>query len=242
MEKNKFVIPGIIIIALVIAGYFYFSSPTVAAQGFSSIKAQPDEVSIYLDIQTKAPTAQEAQNKNLEISDRTQSALIALGIPSEDIQLLNYNIYPEYTYSNGQQIQKGYIASQQIIIKVKDFKLVPSVVDKSVEAGALVQTINFELSTEKQNQVKNEALKAASEDAKKKAASTAEGLGKSLGSLVSVQSQNFDYPGPIIYYAKADTAGVAEANGEARQAASSLAPRDIETTASVSVTYKLRAF
>jgi len=243
MKKNTLWTITVIVAIILIGGYLFLGNqPTVTAQGFSSIDASPDEVSVYLNIETKAQTAQEAQSKNLEISDSVQTALTNLGTESKDIQLQNYNIYPQYDYSNGQQTQKGYIASQQIVVKVKDFKLVPGIVDKSVEAGALVQTINFELSTEKQNEIKNIALKAASEDAKKKAEATASGLGKSLGSLVSVQSQDFYYPGPIAYYAKAENTGVAEAIGQARQAAASLAPRDIETTASVSVTYKLQAF
>ncbi len=241
--ENKTLIVIAIAAILLVGGYLFLGNqPTVSAQGLSSIDASPDLVSVYLNIETKAQTAQEANSQNSEIADKVQTELIKLGLERKDIQLLNYNIYPQYDYSNGQQTQKGYIASQQVIVKVKDFKLVPSIVDKSVEAGALISTINFDLSTEKQSEVKNKALEQASQDAKKKAESTASGLGKSLGSLVSVQSQDFYYPGPIVYYAKIETAGIAEANGQAKQAASNLAPRDIQTTASVSVTYKLSRF
>ena len=120
--------------------------------------------------------------------------------------------------------------------------MVPEIVDAGIDAGALVSSINFELSDEKQNDYKAEALSEASADARKKAESTASGLNKKIGKLVSVQSEEFYYPGPIPIYAKAEGGGDAAAATEARQAAVNLRPQDIAVTASVRVEYRLRVF
>ena len=237
--KEKYIVAIIVIAVVLVGGYLYFSSqPIVSAQGFSSLNVEPDKVSVYLNIETRGATAQEVKDKNAEISDKVLDEMIKLGFERKEIQTLNYNIYPDYDWTSGTQKQRGYIASQQIIVKTNNFDKVAQVVDKSVDAGALVSSINFELSDEKQNSYKAQALEEASKDAEKKAESTAAGLGKKLGRLVSVSSQDFYYPGPIAYYARAE----GDSGAIAEKAAVNIAPSDIEVTASVSVQYKLSSF
>lgn len=239
-NMNSKVTIGIIVvgIALIIGYLFYSSGATVSAQGSSSINVEPDEVSVYLHLEGRDSSAQGAKDKEAAISDKVLTELVKLGLERKEIQFVGYNLYPDYDWSNGQQKLKGYIASEQMVIKTKNFDLVPGIVDKGVDAGALVSSINFELSDEKQREYKAQALEEASKDARNKAESTAAGLGKKLGKLVSVNSEQFNY-GPVIYYDKA----IAESSGmSAENAARNLVPTDIDVTASVSVQYKLRAF
>ena len=110
-------------------------------------------------------------------------------------------------------------------------------IDAGVDAGASIGYINFELSQEKQNEYKAQALKQAAEDAKIKAESIAEGLGKSIGSIYSISSSDFDYYPWRIYEATASSeAGVAEA----KQAATDIQPGEKDITARVSVVFKLK--
>ena len=96
--------------------------------------------------------------------------------------------------------------------------------------------INFELSPQKQSEYKTQALEQASADAKSKASATAAGLGKKLGRLVSVESQDFNY-GPVVYYAKAESSSGA---ADAREAALQINPTDLNVYANVGVTYTIR--
>jgi len=238
---NK-IIAGVIIIAiLIVGGYlFYTSGPIVSAQGFSSLSVKPDEVSVYMNVETRDNSAQEAKDKNVELTDKLVESLIDLGFKKEEIQLISYNIYPEYDWSNGDNKIKGYVVSQQIVVKTTDFEKTTSIVDAAVDSGALISYINFEISEEKQSDYKAEALKAAGEDAKKKAEATAAGFDKKLGRLVSVNSEQFNY-GPFVYYDRV----LAESSGSeisAQKAAVDLAPQNLEVTASVSAQYKLRVF
>jgi uncharacterized protein YggE len=240
MINNK-LIAGILILGiLLIGGYLWYNTgPVVSSQGYASLKAQADEVSIYLNLQAIAQTAEDAKNQYNSISDKVINSLNALGYGKEKIELSNYNIYPNYDWSNGTQKITGYTANSMIIIKIDNFNKVAEIIDKTVDAGALVSAINFELSTKKQNEYKAQALKEASQDSKIKADSVASGLGKKVGRLVSVSSQEFNYPGPIVYYAgSAEKGSVASA----RQAAAGISPRELEVSASVSAQYKLRAF
>lgn len=235
---NRILTAILVVGALIIGGYLYYNTgAVVSAQGSSSIKVQPDEVSIYLSIETKNLTAQGAKDMNSKITDDVVTELVKLGLERKEIQFSNYNAYPDYDWSNGQQKLKGYVVNQQLVIKIKDFDLVYSIVDKSVNAGALVSYINFELSDEKQSEYKSQALTEAGKDAKEKAEATAAGLGKNLGRLVSVQSQEFNY-NPWILYEKA---GAMDSSG-AREVAMNIQPQDEEVTASITVQYKLSLF
>jgi len=238
--ENKSIIAVIAIVIILIGGFLYTSSSgaTVSAQGASLLEASPDKVSVYLSIEAKNKTAQGAKDAHDKILDEAILQLLRIGLERKDIKTVNFNIYPEYDWANGKNELKGYIARQDIIIEIENFDLVANIVDASITAGALVSSINFELSQEKQNEYKAQALEEASKDARKKAEATAKGLGKNIGKLISVQGEEFNY-GPIIYY-RADSAGGSVA--EAKQAAISLTPTDIEVSASVKVEYKLRSF
>lgn len=242
--ENKGTIIVLIIAILLVGGYLFYSdldknAPSVTAQGSYSIKVQPDQASVYLNSEGRAKTLEEAKKIESEKTDKTLSALLALGIEKKDIQNINYYTYPEYDYSGGRSEQKGFVVSQQILVKVTDFDKVAGIVDKSVDSGVLVQSINFELSEDKQNQYKTEVITKAGEDAKVKAEAIAAGQGKELGRLVSVQPQDYYYPGPIAYYDKA----VAESSGDGlsvQSAVANLAPQDLEIRSSILVQYKLK--
>ena len=239
---NK-IVAGILVIGVIIlVGFLSLNSSgaVVSAVGQSNLEFEPDEVSVWLNIQERNDTAQLAKAQHDKIVDDVVIELLRAGLERKDIQMVNYNIYQEYDWEDGQRKEKGFVARQTIIVETDDFDLVPGIVDGAVDGGALVGSINFELSEEKQSDYKVQALEEAGEDARKKAEATAAGLGKKLGSLVSVRSQDFNYR-PYMYYEAAASGGDMAA-AEAKVAATDLAPRNIDVTASIAVEYRLRSF
>ncbi|MEM4152751.1 MAG: SIMPL domain-containing protein [Candidatus Pacearchaeota archaeon] len=243
MEKSVQITLIIVVAVLILAALITFlilrkeaPSNTISVQGQSTIKANPDLVIVYFRAETNGSTAQEAKDKNAEIVNKATSALTKIGIPEEKIQTENFNIYPEYDWIDGQQKFKGYKAvhSFKVILETAQIEKTGAVIDAGVDAGALISYINFELSTEKQNEYKAEALKLASQDAKTKAEAIATGLNKKLGKLVSVSDMSFDYyPWPI--YRAADVGNVAEA----KEAVTNIKPSEQEISARVSVVYQI---
>jgi uncharacterized protein YggE len=112
------------------------------------------------------------------------------------------------------------------------------VVDSGVDAGALLQWINFELSNDKQNEYKAQALKEAGQDAKTKATAIAEGLGKRLGDIVSISTSDWGYSPWNLY--TASYGGMREDVAMAKQATTNIQPGTQEVTGYVSVVYKIR--
>jgi len=247
--ENKYVIAVIVVLVILVGGYLALNSSgaIVSATGESVLKVNPDKASVYLTIETRDKSAETAKVKHDEIVMKTEDSLISLGFDKDSIRTVSYNIYPDYDYSNGKQNQKGFIVYQQIVIETKDFDKVGKIVDSAVNSGALISYINFELSQEKQNEYKAQALEEAGKDAKLKAEATAKGLGKNIGYLVSVKNEEFNY-GPVIYYQKSFAVGeagvsdIAVANADARSAALSLSPSEIDVRAVLTVEYKVRNF
>ncbi len=209
--KGNTILTGIAIIGLVIAVLVLAFRPsitntttpggtvpgernTISATGTAETKVMPDEASVYLSIETLKDTADASKNENSLISDRVMSSLNEIGIRDKEIETLNYNIYPEYDWSNNQQKLKGYKATNSLKIKTKDFDLLGKIIDAGVNAGAnRVESIQFELSTEREASAKKDALESASRDAKEKAEAIASGLNIRLGKIVSVSAQDYYY-------------------------------------------------
>jgi len=234
--KKGFVI-SVIVLAVIIIGYFvYVSGPEISTQGYSMITATPDLISVSVSMEGRDVDSQIAQEKAIAISDKFLTELEGLGIASEDIELSNYYTYPDYDWQTSKI--KGYVASQQVIVRLTDFSKTGEIIRAASNSGALVSGINFELSTIRQNEYKASALKEASMDARTKADAVAEGFGKRIGKLVSVQSQDFSYY-PYPYYTR-DTMAVSNAGAE--KAVVDMSPTDLEVSASVSATYTMTRF
>lgn len=248
MQKSVFYKLNINITAVAIAvlviigalfGVYIFkgqTDKTITASGNSQMSVMPDEAVVYLLIETRNLSAEGTKDQNAVISEKVLSELAKIGIEKKDIQTENYNIYPEYDWLGGMQKLKGYVASNYIKVTSKDFDNVGKVVDVSVDAGSLVNYINFELSNEKINEYKTLALMNASQDAKKKAEAIIAGLGKKLGGVVSASAPEYNYmPYPIYRMEEAGASSM-----DVKQVATNIQPKNVEVFASVNVVYEIR--
>jgi hypothetical protein len=228
----------IIVLGLGVIAGFYFNMKdgerTISATGNAQISVMPDKAIVYLQIQTRNESADSAKNMNSEVSQKALDALKAIGIQSSDIETENYNINPEYDWSDGKQTLLGYVASNTLKVSSTDFNNVGKIVDAAVDAGALVSYINFDLSNAKQNEYKAQVLANASQDAKAKAEAIANGLGKKLGGLVSVSGSDYNYM-PYPLYSRAEASGV-----DLKQVTTNISPQKLEVSGTVSVTYSIK--
>jgi len=243
MEKSVqitlIIAAAIVVVALVGLSIFDQSSPsnTVNVNGQATVKAEPDLVSVYFNVETTGSDAVEAKDKNAEIVDDVLTGLIKLGLERKQITTENFNVYPEYDWTYSSQKLKGYKATHSIRVELASDEIdkAGNVIDAGVDAGALISYMNFELSQEKQNEYKAEALSLATQDAKIKAEAIASGLGKKLGGIVSTSDSSFDYYPWRLYEAVGGSA-----SAESAKAATNIQPGEEEINARVSVIYKLR--
>ncbi len=241
MEKSVqitlIIVSAVIVLALIGVFVFYDQKqqPSVTANGQAQIQANPDLTTVYFNVETKGTDAEDAKNKNADIVDKVITALLKEGFERKDIQTQNYNIYPDYNWAGGKRIENGYTATHTMRIEMSNDKIdkIGKVIDAGVDNGASLNYINFELSTEKQNEYKAQALKSATEDARIKAESIASGLGKKVGKVVSVSTSEFNYYPWRAY----DAAGASIE--DAKSAATNIQPSEQTINANVQVVFEI---
>ncbi|MDR7075099.1 uncharacterized protein YggE [Neobacillus niacini] len=108
----------------------------IKVYGEGEIAVQPDTATVNLGVVTESKELMEAQQQNSIIANKVINALIALGIDKNQIQTVEYRIEPEYDYSSGQQIFRGYKITHILQVKIDDLSIIGKVVDTGVENGA----------------------------------------------------------------------------------------------------------
>ena len=206
----------------------------VSVAGESTIKVDPDQAVFYASIQTLENTAEEAQAKNKDISEKAIKELLFAGLEKGDIETSYYNLYRREDWTEDGPEFKGYQADHTLKITVKKVEDVGKYIDIAVRNGATsIQSVNFELSDAKRKQVSNQALEAAGSEAKEKAEILAKSVGGKVGRIVKITESTTDYY-PIPIYR--DLA-IAE-SGKAAEVP--VQPQKLDVSARVTVEYEIR--
>ena len=233
----------IIVIGVLVLGTMIFSfvnytvyAKKVSSNGMATIKALPDLVVVYFNVQSQGETSAEASNRNSEIYEKMKNFLLIAGISEDEIQTESLSVYPEYDWQSGSQKIKGYIATHSVKVEIptKEKDKISDVLDAGINAGAGISYINYELTDENQNKYKVEAIKLATEDARTKSEALAIGSGGKLGNLISVSTSDFSYV-PWIAFAEAD---VAKSTGN--EIETRINPSEQEITATVTAVFRIR--
>lgn len=172
----------------------YERTVTVSATG--SAQTAPDMAGISSGVQSEAVTAREAMNLNSTAMARLVDGLKKLGIEPRDIQTTSINVHPRYTNPRDGKPPtiNGYVASNSVRVVVRDLKRMGELLDQMITLGAnQMGGIAFEAS--KAETLRDEARKAAMENARRRAELYATAAGASLGEVVTI-SENVAMSGP----------------------------------------------
>lgn len=168
-----------------LAVYAEESQVVVSASGTVSVK--PDMAEFGIVVKSDAKTADKAAAETAEKYRSVQNALRAAGIPLVDASTTGYSVSPrwEWEQTTGKNILNGYSARHTIMVKVRALGLVGRAVDAAVQAGAdEVQGISFLSST--YEALRQQALAAAVDNARRDAVIMARAAGGRLGQLIEV--------------------------------------------------------
>ena len=156
----------------------------ITAQGMAEFEVAPDLAKVRFRIETRAPTAQEAQLRNRELSANVEAALLQAGVRKNELETTNYRVnrIQEWDPAERKNIFKGYSVTNVFVVSTKAIDTVGPLLDVGIQAGANnVDSISFELSDAKHKEVKTEALRDATINAREKAEALALGAGVSAG-------------------------------------------------------------
>ncbi len=209
---------------------------TISLTGSAVQQCKPELLCIYLKIVTLDPTsAVNARDEAARIIDKVLQSLKNLGLAESDIETVSYNIAPKYVWEYNTNVFKGYEVTVSMKVTLKNFDKAGVVIDASVDAGALIDRISFELSKEKQNDMKLLVMADAARDAKNKAEAVISALGEELGHVNSVSIDNYGY-NPYVYWNS-----VTDSEGDMYKAAppTSILPSDLTVSATVNVVFDI---
>jgi len=117
------------------------NTPLVRVNIAESLRTPPDEASMTVGTQAKAPTATAAVAANKTKTEKLLATIRAAGIRERDIQTQGIQLQPDYRWDNvpngqGRQTLVGYIASNSVQIKTRNIDSLTSLLDALTTAGA----------------------------------------------------------------------------------------------------------
>jgi uncharacterized protein YggE len=206
---------------------------TVRGQGEATVTARPDQVRIEIGVVTQAQTAESAAGQNAKQTADVLATLKKELAAAAEVQTSGYSIQPNYRHSrdgNAPPTIVGYTASNMVQVKSTDVSTVAKVIDAATRAGANnIHGIQFTLKDE-QN-VRAEALRQATRNARASAEAMAAGLNMKLGRIVQISEGEANRVMPVrmeMMRAQADAG-----------AATPIEPGNVQVRAVVTVTAEL---
>ena len=97
------------------------TNPVIDLTISDTVEAKPDIAAFTTGVQTLAPTASEAVRQNMSMASAV-ARLKKLGIADKDIQTTQISLNQQFDYRDGQQVFKGYQASNMVNAKLRDLK------------------------------------------------------------------------------------------------------------------------
>ncbi|NCO04514.1 MAG: SIMPL domain-containing protein [Candidatus Magasanikbacteria bacterium] len=177
---------------------------TIEAEG--KVTATPDIATVTMGLSKQGTTVAEAQEQNTTIMNTLIERLTALGIAKEDIQTTNYNVYPQYNYTEEEgQVITGYNVSQNVTVKIRNVDISSQVLALSGELG-LNQIGGLQFSIDDTDVYIAQAREEALKKVKEKAGLLSSQLGVNIVSVVSYNEYNREdgYP-PYAAYSEYDS-------------------------------------
>lgn len=208
---------------------------TIQVNGSGSVTGDPDIATLNIGVSVQKKTVAEAR----EIAAKAMADLIETlksnGIDEEDINTENFNIYPQYDWTEKGRILIGYSVNNTVRAKVSELDTISDVIDDAAEAGGdyvIVNSIQFSIDDPKPLQTQARSL--AVKDAEAKAQTLAEASGVVLGKPITI-TENTYFVSPPVPYAVADAAF----DEDEAHTSTPIVPGELTITVNVSLIYEI---
>jgi uncharacterized protein YggE len=150
---------------------------------------------VTIAAETRAKTAADAQRANSDAMTAVLDKIKGVGIPGDAIQTTGYNLQPEFDYANGRQALRGYVARNQVQVKIDTLSKTGDVIAAAVGTGATnVSNVRFDIKD--RDGAEREALRLAVGDARGRADAAAAGAGVQIGGVQRIEEERESMPMP----------------------------------------------
>jgi uncharacterized protein YggE len=212
---------------------------TLTVGGDAEVAAAPDLAVVKLGATVQEPDAAAAQRGVNEIMSAAVAAIVATGVAKKDVQTAQLTLHLVYANrrpdprsaepDEGPRIV-GYRATNTIQVQARDLSKVGAVLDAGMDAGANeLQGIQFRLKDDEAQRL--QALRAATEEAKRKAEAIAAAAGVSLAALHTIREGGQQVLQPQLHASRMAMS--------AESAGTPILPGQVTVRASVTLIYRL---
>lgn len=219
----------------------------ISVSATATKKVAPDLLQIQLSVETEAVNAKDAQAQNAQVSNELLAKLKNLGIPDDKIQTTSYRVdvveesnrtcdadgYDcTWTYKT-----VGYKVTQRIEVEVEQLDKGGSIIDAASSTGSdqtFVDSVSYTLKETTRSELAKTLLQEAAVAAKAKAQRIADGLGVSLGNVLSADENSY-----VSSYYSNRYESLSYAADEPSASGTTLSPGQVDMSASVSVAYEI---
>jgi uncharacterized protein YggE len=212
---------------------------TISVTGTGHVTSPPDLAIIDSGVVTSAPAARDAVHANTDAMAAMVSRLKDMGIADRDLQTSGFSINPQYQHFRPREGQPApppkivsYEVRNMLTVRIRDLEATGAILDAIVSDGAN-QMNGITFTIDDSTSLMQTARERAVADARARAEVLTEGLGVSLGRVLSISEGRINRPTPQPRMARMEMAMVSDS-----------APVPVEAgeqqlTATVSVTWEL---
>jgi uncharacterized protein YggE len=207
-------------------------APVIVTQGDAIIKRAPDRAWLTLAAEARAAKPADAQRQAANAMTAAQHAITSRGgLGADQIKTTSYSLQPDIEYSGGASRVRGYIARNEIEVRVDALEKLGDILDAAGSAGATsIAGLRFDLKD--RETIERDALRQAVRNAMARAEAMALGANRSLGPIVRIEEQG-GVVMPVPYQAMMRTA-------EAGQASTPITPGQVDVHVHVTLTVSIR--
>lgn len=210
------------------------SRRSITTTGNGVVITQNNRAVMYLAVETMSPDAKQAAQDNANIMTKVKHAVIGAGAAPDKIETDNYTMYPVYEYDKGKVKSRKYEVNNRMKVVVEDLTKAGTVMDAAISAGAnRIENIMF--TVRNPGKYKDDALREAAQDARRKADIIAASLGKTVTNIISV-TDNSVRVSPRNYMMNARMAG---GNDIAESVTTPMEGGDAKVESSVTVVFEI---
>jgi len=206
---------------------------TISFSAEGRATATPDIAITSIGMIAEGKTVQEAQTQNTEVMNKLIVGLQKIGIAKEDIRTQNYNVSPQYNYSDEGRELTGYEVNQSVSVKIRNLEHANAVFALATDVGA--NTVGgLDFSIDDREVYVAVARADAMEKLAKKARIVAQSIGVRLGDIVTYNE--YENGGMPMY----DRAYAVDAYGMGGSMAPAIEPGSSDVVLTVNVTFEIK--
>jgi uncharacterized protein YggE len=211
---------------------------TVAVGGRASVTAEPDAATVRLQVVAAGEDPETVRNRLSRNASAARQALLDYGLDEEQVRSEAFRIRENYRARRDPDADlPAFRGAHELVIELEDTDAVGEVIDAAVESAPVrVEGVQFGLSDERRERLRDEALAQAIEDARSEAelVATAENLELRSAERIATDRVSVDEPeGTVVRQAAATPT---EAGGDAA-GSTRVESGEVTVRASVTVVY-----